>query len=165
MSTALISAQTRVESPFIIAKIGSYTFGKFDKKTTTQKQYSKISVTYPNFMEALNITKINGAVNTYTLRMVYGITQNDDPNMLEKVFSSVSKSRKSILSSPSCLISVSLPLPRRFLRSIQNIGETLGFSIGFAVIWIRAEAAFTHMRSFELPVLVRMPKTISSFEG
>lgn len=94
MSTALISAQTRVESPFIIAKIGSYTFGKFDKKTTTQKQYSKISVTYPNFMEALNITKINGAVNTYTLRMVYGITQNDDPNMLEKVFSSVSKSRK-----------------------------------------------------------------------
>ena len=26
--------------------------------------------------------------------MVYGITQNDDPNMLEKVFSSVSKSRK-----------------------------------------------------------------------
>lgn len=94
MSTALISAQTRVESPFIIAKIGNYTFGHFDKKSTAQSNKTNLTVTYPNYMDSLNITKINGAVNTYTLRMIYGITQNDDPNMLEKVFSSVSKSRK-----------------------------------------------------------------------
>lgn len=98
MSTNLISAQTRVESPFIIARIGDYTFGHCEKKSARSGFNSLMKVTYPNYMESLNITKINGAVNTYSLKMVYAITQTDDPNMLEKVFSSVSKSRKIVLS-------------------------------------------------------------------
>jgi hypothetical protein len=40
--------------------------------------------------------KINGQVNKYTLEIDYPITQFDDPNFFEKVFSSVSRTRKII---------------------------------------------------------------------
>lgn len=86
---SLMSLQNMVESPFIIVKIGDYTFGH-----CSNTGGSTMSVTFPNFMKSLNITKISGAVNTYTLKMEYAITQFDDPNMLEKVFSSVNKTRK-----------------------------------------------------------------------
>lgn len=94
MPTALVSAQTRVESPFIIVQIGNYTFGHCEKKSDRTAFGSLMTVTYPNYMDSLNIVKINGAVNKYSLKMVYGITEHDDPNKLEKVFSSVSKTRK-----------------------------------------------------------------------
>ena len=49
-------------------------------------------------MQSLDITKINGQVNQYTLALSYPVTQTDDPNFFEKVFSSVSKTRKIIFS-------------------------------------------------------------------
>lgn len=91
---SLVSSQTRLEAPFIIATIGNYTFGHTSVKEKKTDLGRLFNITYPNFMEALNIVKVNGAVNMYTLKMVYGITQFDDPNLLEKVFSSVSKTRK-----------------------------------------------------------------------
>ena len=91
MSNSLISYQNKVENPFIIVKIGEYTFGHCEPYN---KSRLKTIVTYPNFLTGLNIRKINGAINTYIIRMVYAITQNDDPNMLERVFSSISDSRK-----------------------------------------------------------------------
>ena len=98
VSSSLVSAQNRVESPFIIVKIGEYTFGHCVSKSQRSELASTLKVVYPNFMESLNITKINGAVNTYTIKMIYCITERDDPNMLEKVFSSVANSRKIVLS-------------------------------------------------------------------
>lgn len=98
MGSSIVSTQNRVESPFIIVKIGNYTFGSCSDMSNRQKMKSVMKVTFPNYMQSLNIVKINGAVNTYTLRMEYGITENDDPNMLEKVFSSVSSSREIQLS-------------------------------------------------------------------
>ena len=98
MSSSLVSTQNLVESPFIIARIGDYTFGHCADKQTKNKLHTIAKVTFPNFMQSIDIVKINGAINTYTLKMIYGITQNDDPNMLEKVFSSVSNSRKIVLS-------------------------------------------------------------------
>lgn len=98
MSTSLVSTQTRVESPFIIVKIGDYTFGHCEKNRSRSNLGSLLRVVYPNFMESLSIVKINGAVNTYTINMIYGITEADDPNLLEKVFSSVSNSREIRLS-------------------------------------------------------------------
>ena len=56
-TSALVSTQNHVEVPFIIVTIGKYKFGHFDKKT----KGSTFEVTYPNYMESLNITKINGA--------------------------------------------------------------------------------------------------------
>lgn len=98
VSSSIVSAQNRVESPFIIVKIGKYTFGACSDMSSRQKMKQVMKVTFPNYMQAINIVKVNGAVNTYNLRMEYGITEVDDPNMLEKVFSSVSKSREIQLS-------------------------------------------------------------------
>ena len=98
MSNSLVSTQNRVESPFIIATIGNYTFGHCSDMSNRSNLKNVMNVTYPNYMEALNIVKVNGTVNTYTLKMIYAITEFDDPNMLEKVFSSVSRSREIKLS-------------------------------------------------------------------
>ena len=86
----LLTFPSLVESPFIIVKIGDYTFGNYDKKSINSKLFQ---IKYPNFMKSVTIKKVNGAVNTYTIVMEYGITQGDDPNLLEKVFSSVSANR------------------------------------------------------------------------
>lgn len=94
----LLGTTTRVETPFIKVTIGDYTFGVYDKKQGKNLniegiyQYNKI--VYPNFIQSLNVQKINGQVNTYTLNIIYPITDKDDPNFFEKVFSSVSDSRK-----------------------------------------------------------------------
>lgn len=86
----LLTFPSLVEAPFIIVKIGKYTFGNYDKKNVNSKLFQ---VKYPNFMKSLTIKKVSGAVNSYTIVMEYGITQGDDPNFLERVFSSISSSR------------------------------------------------------------------------
>lgn len=92
MSVALLSSQNHIEVPFIIVKIGNYTFGHCEKIYRNRLQ-TDFNITFPNYMENINIVKVNGAVNTYNLTMIYGITPQDDPNRLEKVFSSISNSR------------------------------------------------------------------------
>lgn len=97
-SASLVSTQSRVESPFIIVTVGDYTFGHCAFKENKQKLKSVLKVQFPNYIQGIDIVKVNGAINTYSIKMIYGITQNDDPNMLERVFSSVQKSRKIVLS-------------------------------------------------------------------
>lgn len=99
----LLSSMTRVEVPFIKVTIGEYTFGIYDKLKTTKGideygVYKLNHIRFPNYIKSLNITKINGQVNNYTLELEYTITENDDPNFFEKVFSSVSKTRKIVFS-------------------------------------------------------------------
>ena len=89
-SLNLLSTTNRVEAPFIKVQIGDYTFGVYDKKSN--------SITYPNYVKDLQITKINGQVNKYTLTLIFPITERDDPNFFEKVFSSVSETRRIIFS-------------------------------------------------------------------
>lgn len=84
-TTGLLSAGTFVESPFIIVKIGDYTFGTYGYRKTG----NSVRVTYPNYMDSINIIKINGTVNQYTINMTYQIEQGQDPNLLDKIFSSV----------------------------------------------------------------------------
>jgi hypothetical protein len=93
----LISTENFVEAPFIIVKMGEYTFGSYTGKVENRVLGSAAKVTYPNCMKGLTVVKINGQVNTYTLQMTYAITENDDPNMLEKVFSSIKNSREMTL--------------------------------------------------------------------
>ena len=98
MALNLLSNTSRVETPFIMVTIGQYTFGMYNKSTKNVidgvSASTKILTTYPNYMQSLVVNKVNGTVNTYTLTMVYAITAGDDPNLLEKVFSSISKSRR-----------------------------------------------------------------------
>lgn len=106
MPTPLISTSTRVQVPLIAVQIGKYSFGLYNRKRdnvlVNGKYYEAIKVTYPNFMKSLQVQKVNGKLNTYTLSMEYPITQNDDPDMINKVLSSVSKSRKIIFTYGDC---------------------------------------------------------------
>ena len=58
--SSLVSTQNLVEAPFIIAKIGKYVFGHC-QRTRINEFANKLNL-YPNFMESLNITKVNGAI-------------------------------------------------------------------------------------------------------
>ena len=93
----LLSTSNFVESPFIIATFGDYTFGSYTNKTNSILMGSTMQVTYPNMMKSLEVVKVNGDVNTYTLKLKYAITENDDPNMMEKVFSSIKNNREMTL--------------------------------------------------------------------
>ena len=94
----LLSINSRVAAPFITVTIGDYSFGLYSKTKTnlelSGRYYAAIKVTYPNYMKSLEVAKVNGTLNTYSLVMSYPITQNDDPNLIDKVLSSVSSSRK-----------------------------------------------------------------------
>ena len=95
---SLLQNPIRVSTPFIKVIIGDYTFGVFkhseDVKKDNNGVYRIHSFQYPNYVQSLNVVKINGKVNTYELVIKYPITESNDPNFFEKVFSSVSKSRK-----------------------------------------------------------------------
>ena len=99
---SLLSSLNRVETPFISCKIGDFIFGVYskndiDKSANAKYDKSRIS-RYPNYLKSLDIKKINGTVNRYTLQFSYPITEKDDPNFFDKVFSSVSKTRKIVFS-------------------------------------------------------------------
>lgn len=106
MPTPLISTSTRVQVPLIAVQIGNYSFGLYNRKRenvlVNGKYYEAIKVTYPNFMKSLVVQKVNGKLNNYTLSMEYPITQNDDPDMINKVLSSVSNSRKIVFTYGDC---------------------------------------------------------------
>ena len=94
---SLLGTLNRVEAPFIKVQIGDYTFGVYKKEAGNLEAngfYQAAKIVYPNYVKSLTIQKINGQVNTYTLTFVYPVTPGDDPNFFEKVFSSVSKTRK-----------------------------------------------------------------------
>ena len=98
MASSLVSVPTLVESPFIIAKIGNYTFGSATKSGSLNRFGGSVQVTFPNYMTGLEITKVNGGLNSYVLSFTYAITPGNDPNLLDKIFSSVSDKREIILS-------------------------------------------------------------------
>ena len=101
---SLLSSQTRIQVPWVKVTLGTYTFGIFDSKTKAQGGkdkngfYTTYNIKYPNYIQDLTVTKINGQVNQYVLNIIYPITQFDDPNFFEKVFSSISSTRKIIFS-------------------------------------------------------------------
>lgn len=81
----LLSNPARVETPFIEVQIGDHTFGV--RTSATQ-------ITFPNYIRSIQITKINGTVNRYTLTLDYPLTSSEsDPNFFEKVLSSVADTR------------------------------------------------------------------------
>lgn len=101
LNRSLLSSQARVQVPWVKVTIGDYTFGIFDDKTKMWGQdtagfYQQFSIQFPEYIQSLEVIKINGQVNKYTLNIRYPITINDDPNFFEKVFSSVSSTRKII---------------------------------------------------------------------
>ena len=131
MQNSLISYQTKVESPFVKIQIGDYTFGHPERSSDRLKLNSHLKIKYPNYLNGINIKKINGAVNTYTIKMHYGITERDDPNMLEKIFSSISNTRKITLSYGDWM------LPNYIYKDeeciLTKVTSNVAFAKGFSV--------------------------------
>ena len=97
----LISDANLIQVPFIKVSIGNYTFGVYQRSTGQYVSGNSIAtskITFPNFVKQLNITKINGQVNQYTLQLNYPVTENSDPNFFEKIFSSVGIGGKIVFS-------------------------------------------------------------------
>lgn len=86
---SLISAQNRIEVPFIVLEVGEYTFGAYSASSTAGVR----KITFPNYVKSMNVKKVNGSVNTYTIQLVYPITEHSDPNMLDRIFSTISDKR------------------------------------------------------------------------
>ena len=89
MNLDLLSNMNRVETPFIIAEFGGASFGVYQTSSknivgSNNSLANTVGVMYPNFMKSLQVTKINGTINTYTLQMIYQIREGDDPNLLER---------------------------------------------------------------------------------
>lgn len=144
----LLSSTSRIEVPYIKVTIGDYTFGVYNKKTTrifdVQGTYTINKINYPNYIQSLNIKKINGSVNTYTLVFVYAITENVDPNFFEKVFSSVSSSRKIVFSYgdmalPSYIYKNEEAIIKKVTTSMNAASSTIQYTVS-AVSSISASA-------------------------
>lgn len=128
--TNLLSTPTYVESPFIIMKVGEYTFGKY----VQNGRGGMLNVMFPNYMKSINIVKVNGMVNTYTIRLDYAITQFDDPNRIDKIFSSISKTRKITLSygdwnSPSFVYRDETAIITKITSNINASNSTITYTI------------------------------------
>ena len=85
----LLSVSTMVEAPFIIVEVGGYKFGQISK----HKNATGVTIDFPNFVKNVTIKKVNGEVNTYTINMSYQISPGSDPNLVDKIFSSVADTR------------------------------------------------------------------------
>lgn len=95
-NNGLLAKNNRVEAPFVRVQLGDYTFGVYERAAvglSGNQFYKNIEEKYPNYVQSLNIKKINGTVNQYTLTIVYPITDGSDPNFFERIFSSVSNTR------------------------------------------------------------------------
>ena len=128
---SLLSSQARIQAPWVKVTIGNYTFGVFSREArqkNSQNMYQAFNVQYPNFIRSLQIVKINGQVNQYTLQIQYPVTVTDDPNFFEKVFSAISKTRKIVFSygdatQPSYIYKEEQAI-------ITNIGKSFNFGSG-----------------------------------
>ena len=100
---SLLASGAVIQVPWIKVEIGKYVFGVYSRRESASKDsdgfyYTNYNVQYPNYVKQLDITKINGQFNQYTLTLVYAVRQTDDPNFIEKVLSSVTNTRKIIFS-------------------------------------------------------------------
>jgi hypothetical protein len=134
----LLSSQARVQVPWVKVTIGDYTFGIFDEATKQQQSsagfYSSYSVQYPQYIKSLEVIKINGQVNKYSLIIDYPVTLYDDPNFFEKVFSSVSRSRKIIFTygdaeTPSYVYKNEEAIVTNITQSFNLQGSTITYTV------------------------------------
>lgn len=161
-SLNLLGYTTRVETPFVKVTIGDFTFGVFEKQDLKKGidemgVYRLQKVKYPNFIQSLTISKINGKVNQYTLNITYPITQNDDPNFFEKVFSSVSKTRKIIfsygdMSAPTYIYRNEQAIITNISTNFNALGSTISYVVSAVSSSIMAmSGAWTFSPQFAKP--------------
>jgi hypothetical protein len=160
---SLLSSQARVQTPWVKVTIGDYTFGIFDDKTKAWGQstagfYTPFSIQYPQYIDSLEVTKINGQVNKYVLTINYPITQFDDPNFFEKVFSSVSRTRKIVFTygdaeTPAYIYKEEEAIITKVSQSFNLVGSTIVYTVNAV-----SSAALTTDGSITVPATGKMVK-------
>ena len=85
LGTNLLSYPSIVEAPYVILTVGDYKFGTYSKDSLNDA----LHVNYPNYIQSMEVSKISGQVNQYTINIVYQIQYGDDPNLLDRIFSTV----------------------------------------------------------------------------
>lgn len=81
-----ISRPHRIEVPFVTVEFGGQQFGLM-----TDTKNSKTGMVQSDFIKSLTVNKYgSGAVNTYTLTLVYVITPESDPNFVDLTISKAS---------------------------------------------------------------------------
>lgn len=150
---SLLSSTARIQVPWVKVTIGDYTFGIFDEKTKSwgKKQdgfYAPFSIQYPQYIKSLQVLKVNGQVNTYTLEIEYPVTPNDDPNFFEKVFSSVSRSRKIIFTygdaeTPAYVYKDEEAIITGVRQTFRLQGGSMGSAIAYTVSAVSSAALST----------------------
>lgn len=138
MATNLLSTTSRVETPFITITVGDTVFGIFsqasEKVIEDNKAFTKVSKIFPNYMKSLQVTKINGQINTYTINMEYTIRAGDDPNLIDKAFSSISSTRKikvsyGDLSTPSYFFRDESAIVSKITSNVNVSSSTISYAI------------------------------------
>ena len=129
----LVSMPTLVESPFIIATIGGYTFGSYiPSGLSYDGLHTKVN--FPNYMKSLKIIKVNGTVNTYTLNFVYHVSFGEDPNKLDKIFSRAAIDRKITLSygdwnAPAFIYKEETGIITKVTSSLDMANATINYTV------------------------------------
>lgn len=151
-STGLLSVGTFVESPFITLQIGNYTFGTYKYR----KSENTVRVDYPNYMQSINIVKVNGTVNQYTINMVYQIEPGQDPNLLDKIFSSVGYGKIKIsygdYSSPSFIFREEEAIITKLTSNIDFSSSRITYTL-----FCTSNALQLASRSYNFPGVVCKP--------
>ena len=73
----LMSFPNLVEAPFIQVTLNGYIIGGYNHK------YDK----YPNFITNMEVDKINGRINTYSITLVHQVRAGEDPNVIDTLLS------------------------------------------------------------------------------
>lgn len=68
-----------IQAPFVELDLNGYVIGSYRASTDD----------YPNYISRLDIQKVNGEINKYTIGITYQIRAGEDPNLLDKLFSTV----------------------------------------------------------------------------
>ena len=68
----LLTGGNVVETPFVTVTIGNTVLGVYKNSLKDGKTVAKVNA--PNYIRSLTINKINGAINQYTLELIYGVT-------------------------------------------------------------------------------------------
>lgn len=94
----LLSSYNLIQFPFVSVKLGNNTFGIMRKGNVKLGLVNTETISYPDLIQSLTISKIEGSFNTYTLTLKYPITQGSDPNFIDKIISQVGIGGKIIFS-------------------------------------------------------------------
>ena len=161
----ILSTTTRVEAPFIEVTIGSYVFGRYAR--TTETTYNSVGELtrqvkeyFPNYVNQIDVTKINGSVNNYTISLIYVIEPGDDPNKIDKILSNVSTTRKILVSYGDCNSPSSIYREEQAI--ITNVSQSFDIQSSRITYTISAVSSATLARGLTItrPIIYKKPSEV-----